>query len=165
MGLFGFGEKKKITCPECRSRGAVKTMTSVKCPNSFCSHYDSSLLPSTDTLPTMSRPGSVLRGSFNPGGNAVTVRYRNHCGEDAEYVGDRTSIRVRKMHVTIRVAPTGKRITLAKKFITNLASLPLPEPSQIPSAVERQILSYHSKRGTTSPRYAEARRKYPNWQP
>lgn len=163
--MFGLGGKKTIVCPECRSRGAVKAFTGVKCPNRSCRNYDASLPPSLATLPTATRPGSALSGSFNPGANAITIRYRNHRGEEAEYVGDKTTVRSIHEHISVRVAPTGKRIALAKKFIQNLAQLPPAAAAPMPSGTDRQILSFHSRRGSTSARYEELRRKYPHWQP
>ena len=80
-----------------------------------------------------------------------------------EFQGDRTTVRSGKAHVSLRVLPTGKRIALAKKFVRNLNELESwsrPEARLLP--VERQVLGYHRKHGTTSPRYEEILRKHPD---
>jgi len=105
------------------------------------------------------------QGSFDPGPNTVTVRYRNFRGEDVDLRGDGTTTRFRKGHLSLRVLPTGKRITLAKKFVRNLNELESwpgvgSESRLLP--VERQVVGYHRKHGTTSPRYEEILRKYPD---
>jgi hypothetical protein len=163
MAPFGFG-KKTLVCPECRSKGAVKTFASLKCPNRGCRHYDSATAWRPEpTAPADARPGARHAGSFDPGPNTVVIRYRNYRGDDTEYIADRATIRLRREHLTARVAPTGKRIALAKKFIRNLAELPLPPASAEPRGVERQILCFHLRRGSTSPRFEELKRKYPGF--
>ncbi len=166
MALFGFG-KKVIVCPECRTRGAVKTFTGVKCRNPGCPKYDPSIGSiSPESLPVTTRPGAVFHGNFDPGPNATTIRYRNYRGEDAEYVVDKTSIRSKHEHITAQALPTGKRIALAKQFIQNLPDVPeIAQAEAGPSGNERRILSFHLKRGSTSPLFEELRRKYPDWKP
>ncbi len=161
--------KRIALCPECRSKGAVRDWKgAVRCRRPGCRHYDSSLLkegrPFDVSHPVARRSHT---GSFDPGPHGVMIRYRNFEGDDVEFEGDRRTVRFRKAHISVRAAPTGRRISLAKKFIENLSDLkpnpafPVPEPSR----VERQILAFHHRRGSTSPRYEELRRKYPSWTP
>jgi hypothetical protein len=141
----------------------------IKCSNPSCKYHDMSLSyhPSMGPSET-ARHQARLRGTFNPGANAITVSYRNFRGEDVGYVGDKTTIRFTKHHLSLCVRPTGKRIVFAKRFIRNISDL---EPLGVaesavvsgPTAVERQILGYHQKYGTTSARYEDTRRKHPSW--
>ena len=162
--LFG---KKTVVCPDCRTRGALKTaLGRIRCRNRACSRYDEAaaqepLGASEGASP--SRP--VPQGVFDPGTHRIVVRYRNFRGDDTEYVGDGRTIRFRKAHVTLRVAPTGRRIALWQKFVQNLDDLKRAAPRAEATPVERQILGYHTKRRTTSPRFEALRRKYPHWHP
>jgi hypothetical protein len=166
---MGLGDlfKKTVVCPECRARGAVKTAFGrVRCPNRSCQHYDADVVyEAGERAQGAPTPGAVPQGTFDPGADRILLRYRNFRGDDTEYVGDRRTIRFKKAHVTLRVAPTGKRIALWKKFIKNLEDLRPYERREEATAVERQILGYHRKHGTTSPRYEELRRTYPEWSP
>jgi hypothetical protein len=159
--------KKSIVCPECRTRGAVKSaLGRIRCRNVSCRHYDSSALHEPMEIP-QGRPGPTTahQGAFDPGADGIRIRYRNFRGDETEFFGDRRTVRFTKAHMSIRVAPTGTRISLWQKFVQNLGALKRGEPAAQPTGVERQILGYHRKRGTTSPRYEALRRKYPNWNP
>ena len=63
-------------------------------------------------------------GPFDPGGERkIEVRYRNAKGEDKTFTGDRASLRRRKAHLTLRVAPEGIRIALRADRIANRAEV------------------------------------------
>ncbi len=164
---MGFSDllKKSVVCPDCRTRGAVKiAFARVRCRNPACRHYDPSLaFASVRQSLAPEQPRTAPQGDFNPGPEAITIRYRNYRGDDVEFTGDRRTIRFCKAHVSVRVAPTGKRIALWQRFVRDLEELRRHAPSGMPTAVERQILSYHRNHGTTSPRYEEVWRKYPDW--
>lgn len=161
-----WGKALKI-CPECRTPEAERTMLGkVLCRNGSCKNFDSRLMEKPH-LPETRQPTSraELRGSFDPEQNAVVVQYRNFRGEDVKFRGDGTTVRFRKGHLSLRVAPTGRRIALAKKFVRNLRELesrPGIDPEKRLLRVERQVMGYHRKHGTTSPRYEEILRKYPD---
>ncbi len=104
-------------------------------------------------------------GAFDPGVNPVRIQYRNYRGEDVEYAADRSTLRNFETRISIQVAPRGARITLEKKFVRNLAALGDLTRVGEPSGVDRQVLTYHLRRGSTSPRFEQLRRKYPNWKP
>jgi|MudIll2142460700_1097286.scaffolds.fasta_scaffold670167_1 hypothetical protein len=164
MGLSGL-LKKSMVCPNCRTPGAVKhTFGRTRCRNPACRHYDPSLAYES-VRPSLApgQPRRVPQGTFEPGPETITIRYRNYRGDDIELRGDRRTIRFRKAHVSLCVAPTGQRIALWQRFVRNLDELKQYVPRDTPTAVERQILSYHRKHGTTSPRYEDVRRKYPDW--
>ncbi len=167
MGIGDLFGKRTVVCPECRTRGAVKTaLGRIRCRNQNCKHYDESAayepLSVSEGSPAVR---TTPQGNFDPGVHRITIRYRNFRGDDTEVVGDARTIRFKKAHVTVRVAPTGRRIALWQKFIQNRDDLKRYEGRREPTGVERQILGYHRKRGTTSPRYEELRRKYPEWNP
>ena len=163
MGL-GSWFQKSVVCPECRTRGAVKGFGSkVRCPNPSCPNYDSEI-PSGFASVSV-KPSSTHRGTFDPGSDRVILQYRNFRGESVEFEADRASARWTKHHVSVRVVPTGKRIRLVTKFVKNPDELGSMKEKDLPkpTPVERQILGYHKKHDTTSPRYEELRRKYPDW--
>jgi hypothetical protein len=163
MGLFDFLNKAKgVVCPECRTKGAVKKGSQIQCPNRQCRRYAVNLPPVPHPEIGAARP-LAHHGDYRPGPNAVTIQYRNFQGDDVEFVADRTTWRVFLGVISVRVAPTGARITLAKKFIRNLAVLGMVATQPEPRGVERQILTYHLRHGTTSPRFEQVRRKFPNW--
>lgn len=61
-----------------------------------------------------------VEGPFDAtGANAIEIRYRTARGEDKTFTGDRTSLRRRRAHVTVRVAPEGIRIALLADRIAN----------------------------------------------
>lgn len=165
--LKGGRKKRNVAgvCPECRTKGAQKG----KCQNPQCSKYDATLTWAPPTA-AESKPLPNFQGSFDPGPNAVKVQYRNFQGEDRTFTGDPKFLLESEKALSFRVAPTGKWIHLQKKFVKNLSELKPSIPTgtfneSIPYGVDRQILSYHLKKKSTSPRFEELRRKYPNWQP
>lgn len=165
---MGLGDllKKTVVCPECRTRGAVKILGRIRCRNRACTHYDEATGREPSGPPEAASPSRpAQRGSFDPGAHRIVVRYRNFRGDDTEYAGDARTIRFKRAHVTLRVAPTGRRIALWQRFVQNLEDLKRVAPHAGATPVERQILGYHTKRGTTSPRYEALRRKYPHWLP
>lgn len=112
-----------VVCPICRQKGAKKTLWSIKCPNPHCIKYDSRLIPSSGFLATSQRKIKNLSGNFEPGPNAITIRYRNYLGEDRTYEADRTTLRTKGEYITVCVVPTGKRIAFNKRFIGNLKEI------------------------------------------
>ena len=123
---------KAVVCPECRSQGAKKGMFGVKCPNFQCAKYDAQLVPIGGVMPPqVLSQAPQLSGNFNPGANAVDIVYRNYRGESRTYSGDYTTLRASKAHVSLCLAPVGKRVTFRKKFIGNL--------NEVEDAVNRSV--------------------------
>jgi hypothetical protein len=132
----------------------------------MCPYFDASLGPTgklrhaKTTIPT--------RGDFRPE-HPISIRYRNFVGQDRDFSAEIASIIRRSNHLVARVAPTGAKITISRDRIQNLAEVEAAMPQQVapgqpgPTPRERQILGYHKKYGTTSPRYERVRAKYPNW--
>lgn len=156
-----------IQCPSCGAQGARKTEDGlVHCKNPSCPYFDAglrfggSLQRRLTTVPT--------RGDFRPQ-NPVSIRYVNYVGQSRDFSAERDSVVRKRNHIVARVAPTGRRIALSRDRIQNLADVDKLAPQQVepgqdwPSRVERQILLYHKKHGTTSPRYEQVRAKYPKW--
>ena len=171
MGLFDyliglFRDKTRIQCPSCGTAGARQSSDGlVHCKNPSCPYFDAAvgagkLRQARTTVPT--------RGDFRPE-HPISIRYRNFAGQDGDFSAELGSIVRKNNHLVARVAPTGARITLARDRIQNLAEVEAAMPQRVsagqawPTARERQILGYHKKRGTTSPRYEQVRAKYPNW--
>jgi hypothetical protein len=172
MGLldfvFGlFSGERRIQCPNCGTAGARQTKDDVvHCKNPSCPYFDAALgltgklRRAKTTIPT--------RGDFSPQ-HPISIRYRNFIGQDRDFSAERGSIVRKNNHLVARVAPTGAKITLSRDRIQNLAELEAAMPQQVepgqpwPTPRERQILGYHKKNGTTSPRYEQVRAKYPNW--
>lgn len=103
---------------------------------------------------------------WNPTGESILVRYRNYHGELREFTADAATIRQKHAHISLRVAPTGKRIALARNRIQNLDEvLQKQQENPQPSRRERQVLAFHLKRGSTSPLFEEIRQRFPAWKP
>jgi hypothetical protein len=104
-----------------------------------------------------------LSGNFDPGPHSVEVRYRNFRGEERTFSGDRRTVRRRGNHISLCLAPTGRRVALARDRIQNVSeldSLARQEPKL--TAKERQVVGYHQKRQSSSALYESIKRKYPN---
>ncbi len=79
--LFG----KECTCPGCRQRVAKKFMGEVKCRNSNCPNYDREFGQKSPIPMAAARSPTPLPhflGSFDPGSNAIEIRYRNFRGDE-----------------------------------------------------------------------------------
>ena len=163
MGLLDFltslfGGGATIDCPNCGTPGArKKSDETILCKNPKCPYFDPAL---GTTVPTS--------GNFRPE-HPVSIRYTNFAGQDHEFSAERDSLVRKKEHIVAQVAPTGRKITLSRQRIQNLADVESHMPQRIapgqawPTGRERQILNFHKKRGSTSPRYEQLRAKYPNW--
>ena len=162
---------KDAHCPKCGTPNAQRWLWKVRCPRYGCPHYDPEITGQrTDTPPpaplsTSSHdapppPQRTLTGTFNPAENAIQISYTNYLGLEKTFTGDRATLRKRGRHISLRLVPTGQRCTFLISRLKNaseLESLCLKEKQLTP--VERQILGYHSKHGTTSPRHQAALQK------
>lgn len=161
IGLFGGGDK--INCPNCGTPGARKKRDgTVHCKNQGCLNFDPSFALGRRVAPV------PTRGDFQPE-HPVSLRYVNFVGQNRDFSAERDSLVRKKNHIVAQVAPTGRKIALSRDRIQNLSEVEtyLPhklEPGQEwPTGRERQILNFHKKHGSTSPRYEQLRGKYPNW--
>ena len=158
-----------LQCPSCGTADALKTDDGIiHCKNAACPYFDEGLIAvfggelrrRLTTVPT--------RGNFHPE-HPVSIRYVNYVGQSRDFSAESGSIVRKNNHLIARVAPTGKKITLSRERIQNLADVEAAMPQQVapgqpwPTPRERQILGYHKKHGTTSARYEQVRAKYPNW--
>jgi hypothetical protein len=100
--------------------------------------------------------------AFDPGARAIQVHYRNYRGEEKTFSGDPRTLRRRRNHLSLCVAPSGIRLALARERILNLHDLDAVL-SRMPTPREQVIMAYHKKRGTTSPLLERLRAKYPDW--
>jgi hypothetical protein len=170
MGLLDFLKAlfrgSNIQCPSCGRWGAHRGSDElIHCRNPICPHFDpvqrrGTLRQAGTTVPT--------QGDFRPE-HPVSIRYHNAAGQERNFSAERDSLVRKNNHVVARVAPTGEKITLSRDRIQNLSEVEAAFPQRVasgqpwPSPRERQILGYHKKNGTTSPRYEKVRAKYPNW--
>jgi hypothetical protein len=179
MGFLDFLTTKG-NCPNCGTPGAVKSGGKWRCPNSICQNFDPSLQQQSGSGAVQSASGGQmqtpasagaserLKGNFAPQ-KALNIRYRNFQGQEKTFTADAGSAVRKKNHIVVRVAPTGRHISLARDRIQNLAEVEAAfaqrvDPGQDwPTARERQVMGYHKKHGSTSPRYEEVRKKYPKW--
>jgi hypothetical protein len=173
----------KIKCPSCGTAGAKKSATGFRCPNPNCQWYDRSLEPKErkpDRGPRTPRTGEPLipedmasklmqaQSGFSPA-RTITIRYRNFRGEEKTFTADPESAVRKKKHLSLRVAPTGARIVLARDRIQNPSEVDdlIPQPvapgQDWPTSRELQVLNYHKRYKTSSPLYEKIRAKYPNW--
>lgn len=141
-------------CPHCGTHGATKFLWIVKCPNARCRHYDA------DLAAAIEKKNRVPTGNFNPGANAIQIQYTNYEGKKKTYTGDKTTLHKRNKHITIVLAPAGKRCAFEVARVSNMATLMpfVPKEASLTPA-DRQVLAYHKRRGTTSPRYEEVLKK------
>jgi hypothetical protein len=169
MGFFDFLMGAAVRCPLCGAPDARRSGDRVICPNPLCrnsAERQSGSAPGGGASPP--KAASAPRGRWQPQ-RPLTIRYRNFQGVEQTYSAETDSCRRRKNHISVAVAPTGRRITLRRDRIQNLAEVEascggrLAEGQPEPTPRERQVLSYHKKHGTTSPLYERIRAKYPNW--
>lgn len=172
MGLLNFLRRllsggEKIDCPNCGTAGARKTRDElIHCKNPRCQNFDAGLASGG----RLSRRYTEVptRGNFQPE-HPVSIHYINFVGQKRDFSSERDSIVRKKNHIVAQVAPTGRKITLSRDRIQNLGEIEAYLPNKLepgqqwPSGRERQILNYHKKHGTTSPRYEQVRAKYPEW--
>ncbi|SRR5258708_27414703 len=161
IGLFSGGDK--IDCPNCGTAGARKTRDgTIRCKNQTCQNFDASFALGRRIAPV------PTRGDFRPE-HPVSIRYVNFVGQNRDFSVERDSLLRRKNHIVAQVAPTGRKITLSRDRVQNLSEVEGNMAQRVkagqkwPTPRERQILGYHKKHGTTSPRYEQVRTKYPNW--
>ena len=161
ISLFGGGTT--VECPNCGTPGARKARDgTVRCKNPQCQYFDASLALGRRIAPV------PTEGSFRPQ-NPVSIRYANFAGQNREFSAERDSLVRKRNHIVARVAPTGQKIALLRDRIQNLDEIEGLLPSRVepgqnwPKGRELQVLNYHKKHGSTSPRYEELRAKYPNW--
>jgi len=175
MGLFDLFSGK-INCPDCGSPGAKKSGGRVLCPNTSCPNFSSEMAEAQRAASTPPRRAAASPASPAPAGGpqpmgteTILVHYRNFQGVDKTFSADPDTARRRGNHISLCIAPNGIRVTLARERIQNLSEVEAvcaeraTEGQGRPTRVERQILGYHKKRHTTSPRYESVRAKYPDW--
>jgi hypothetical protein len=167
MGFLDFLTGKS-ECPRCGTQGAHSSGGDIRCPNPHCAYYDPKLGGSVAPAPYQPQAVPAALGSL-AGARTITIQYVNYQGQQKVFTGDADSAARGKNHITLRVAPSGHRIVLARGRIQNLSDVEASFPQRVapgqdwPTPCERQILSYHKKHRTTSARYEEIRLKYPNW--
>jgi len=169
MGLFDF-LKSTVQCPSCGTP-ARKSGNTIVCPNPLCRNFEGNQPASTtrgESAGAPARPANVPRGQWQPQ-QPFTVRYRNFQNLEQIYTAEAESCRRQKNHISLVVAPTGRRITLRRDRIQNLPEVEARCAQRVapdqnwPTPRERQVLNYHKKHGTTSPLYERIRAKYPAW--
>ena len=171
MGLFDF-LKSAVPCPLCGTPGARKSGDRVVCPNPMCRNFAGQQPSATGggggQSTAQARPTHVPRGHWQPR-QRLTVRYRNFRGVEQTFAAEAESCRRHKNTISLVVAPTGRRITLRRDGIQNLAEVEghfaqrVASDQSWPTPRERQVLNYHKKHRTTSPLHEQIRAKYPDW--
>jgi hypothetical protein len=161
ISLFGGG--RSVDCPSCGTRGARRLRDgTIRCKNQTCPNFDASFALGRRIAPV---PTS---GGFRPQ-NPVSIRYVNFVGQNRDFSAERDSLVRKKNHIVAQVAPMGRKIALSRDRIQNLSEVEGHMPQRVepgqnwPTPRERQILGYHKKHGTSSPRYEQVRAKYPHW--
>ena len=99
---------------------------------------------------------------FDPDNYAISVEYENFRGEQKTFLGDWRSLRTRRHHISLSVAPTGQRITLSQDRIQNLAEVSAAV-ARLPTAQQRRMMAFHKNRGSTSPLYESLLESFPGW--
>lgn len=169
MGLFD-SLASMGPCPHCGTRTARKILWIVKCTNTSCPKYDPEFASAFSANRIVGKTAEEvfphLKGDFDPGHGAVRIRYANFRGDELTYLGDPRTAYKQGQHLVIRVAPSGKRIALRLSSIQNRSDIESQmEIAPVPDSNERRILNFHLKRGTTSTRFEELRKTYPEYRP
>ncbi len=132
MGLVeSFGKWTK--CPSCGQRVAKQALWMLKCANPECSSFDPRFAAHAEGLGIQVEPSKRLTEPLPA--DRVLIRYRNHRDAVKAFDGERASLTAHGNHVGVRVAPTSKRIFLARERILNLPEFaadirPKPEKTQ-----------------------------------
>ena len=168
----------KIECPRCGTRGAKEINGQIHCPNPTCAYFSKTMgkgnaVPAPDSITfsqrtdvpadsSISQSAQVTAGSF-------AIHYRDFRGQERIFAAQAASAHRVKNHISVKVAPKGVRIALSRDRILNLNDVEAAFPQRVapgqdwPTPRERQVMTYHKKRGSTSPLYESIRAKYPNW--
>jgi hypothetical protein len=188
MGFFAklLGLKKR--CPSCGAEWSKETLFSgIKCVSSSCRHYDRAYAakvfknPMTGSCPSCGSEWAELASytdvrclsdtckyydaGYATAGfkNPVRIGYTNYKGERKTFTGDGDGMRIHGAHLSVPVAPTGQRITLALDRIADrqaVEQIAAEIASKTPNAREKHVLRYHEKHGTTSRLHDSIQAKY-----
>jgi hypothetical protein len=162
-----------VACPACGTRRANKFFWKIKCRNPNCQNYDSEYAATADQNIIRNKDAAAvfphLKGAFTPGANPIRIRYENFRGDQLNYLADTDDAYRAGEFVVMRVAPTGRRIAFRLSSIQNRSEVESRLAAQnqkvAPNVHERRVLNFHLRRGSTSPRFAEVREKYPDYHP
>ena len=97
----------------------------------------------------------------------LVVEYVNFRGERRTFTTDPASARLQGVHVSLRVAPSGRRIALKREKIVNRDAVEgtLQRAGRaghdVPTPHEAYVMAFHERRGTTSALYTRLRMQYP----
>ena len=163
MGLFHklFGLPTK--CPACGHDGARESFSGTQCVSPECIHYDGAYAQEAVR-------GGIVHWSVLPPvtfDSPIDVEYVNAQDESKTFTADRTSFRVRGRHLSVRVAPSGRRIALLLDRSQNLdqrrPAIPSGDGTGGPTPREAYVINFHRRRGSTSPLYQSLCAKYPEF--
>lgn len=147
MGLASLFSKW-IVCPECRHQGAVKQWGAIKCSHPGCVKYDSQLVPPAEVLKTQNLKKDSFQGNFTPEAEIIRIDYRNYRGEQNTYQGDSSTVVAAGNRISIKLLPTGRRVSFHKKFLGNLSELErYVDLKKAEPAKEPQIVKYRNFKG------------------
>ncbi|HTS69802.1 MAG TPA: hypothetical protein VMO17_12545 [Terriglobia bacterium] len=158
----------KIECPRCGTSGAKEVNGQITCPNPTCAYFVKTAGDRTPASTAALSP-SAFSPPVNVPSGSLAIQYVDFRGHPRTFFGEPESARRVKNHISMKVAPKGARIVLARDRIQNLAEVESAFPQRIapgqdwPTPRERQVMTYHKKRRTTSPLHASIRAKYPYW--
>ena len=153
-------------CPACGTAMARKRFSTVQCRNPGCVNYSAQWQSTPD--PTKKRwSQEPLRGSYDPGADAIELSYVNFFGDKKSFKGNKKTLRVRGKHVSVCLAPTGRRVALDRSRIQNAADVDaaLKELGPEPSPKEARLLREYMGEDAEIAQYLELRKKYPGWAP
>lgn len=159
---------KTVRCPACGTWGAAKSFWKVKCRNNSCKKFDAAYAAAYQQSRAIGKPATQvfthLKGEADPADYSLLIRYKNFRSDDLTYSADPSTAYRQGDHVVVRLAPAGRRIAFKLSSIQSSAEVEavLARNPQ-PSSHERRILNYHLRRGSSSARFEELRRKFLNY--
>jgi len=165
MGQF----EDAVACPKCGTWGAKKSLWKVKCTNPSCEKYDSEYAEAFRQSRIVGKMASEvfphLQGKADPNDYPMRIRYQNFRGNELIYSADPGSAYQQDEFVVVRLVPTGRRVSFKLAKIQNRTEVEsVLRDNPQPTANERRVLRYHSRRGSTSPAFETLRQKYPRFQ-
>ena len=139
-----------------------------------CRHYDhdfaqqldlgQGFTPQPAEFSSAPRISTFHTGDFDPGAYRVDIVYRNFRNEEQTYEGDLRTARWGRKHLSFCLSPTGKRASFARDRIRNLREIENKNRNTpMPSVNERAVLTFHKRRGSSSPLFEAIRHKFPDF--
>lgn len=121
MGFLDKLFSRPGNCPLCGAPGGQASISGYRCVDPRCRNFDldgewGSLRKAFER----GLSGSRARPGFE---RTLAVDYENFRGERREFTADKASARIRGIHLSVHVRPSGRRIALHRDRIRNIGDI------------------------------------------